>query len=56
MPRDVLYRYASRKLISLQARLNAIFVKRRDSGKDVKGIYAQLKFVERVMMERRIFW
>lgn len=45
-----------RRLINLQAKLNAIFVKKRDTGINVDGLYRQLTMVERYMGKRRIFW
>lgn len=48
--------YSIGRLVDLQRRLNAIFVKRRDSGQSITGIYAQLSLVERVMSARRIYW
>lgn len=51
---DIL-RYKASQIKCLQRRLNAIFVRRRDSGQSVDGIYRQLVFVERIMSERGIF-
>lgn len=45
-----------RKAIQLQAKLNAIFVHKRDTGASTAGIYNQLKMVERWLSDRGIFW
>lgn len=45
-----------RRMVRLQAKLNSIFVWKRDSGEPIAGIYAQLQIVERWLAERRIFW
>lgn len=56
MVRDVIWRYSPEKLITLQARLNDIFVMHRDSGRGVDRVYAELKRVEHVLSVRHIFW
>lgn len=45
-----------RRMIRLQAKLNEIFVWKRDSGASTAQIYRQLTLVERWLSDRSIFW
>lgn len=46
----------SRRMLKLQAKLNAIFVHKRNSGASTASIYSQLKRVEQWLSERNIYW
>ena len=45
-----------RRLIRLQAKVNAIFVQKRDAGIKIYGLYRQLTMLERYMSKHRIWW
>lgn len=45
-----------RQMLSLQAKLNFIFVQKRDSGASTAAIYSQLLRVEKWLSERHIYW
>jgi hypothetical protein len=47
--------YQSRRLVDLQRKLNAIFVRKRDKGENIECIYRNLQVVERELSARRIF-
>jgi hypothetical protein len=55
-PRVTNRRVSVRKIIRLQARLNATFVYKRDHGEPTGGIYSQLQLVERWLSRHRIAW
>lgn len=46
----------ARKAIQLQAKLNAIFVAKRDAGLSTTHIYIQLQIVERYLNSHGIRW
>lgn len=54
--RHRLTKYSNKPLLELHDRLNAIFIRRRDLGVDVSGIWRQLNIVERAMNTRRLVW
>jgi hypothetical protein len=45
-----------RRMVRLQAKLNSIFVRKRDAGEPIAGIYAQLSIVEHWLNRHHVFW
>lgn len=53
---DALKSYSTRDLLRMQKNFNATFVRKRDAGEDIAGLYRYLRSVENELARRRVSW
>lgn len=53
---DALKSYGTRDLLRMQKNFNATFVRKRDAGKNIAGLYRYLRAVEDELSRRQVSW